>query len=210
MKIDCHTHTTPYSSCSTLSPDELLKRARNSGLDGLVLTEHEVFWSADHFCWLKQAFPELSIFWGVETDVGPLGHVVVIPPAPDAEILRINSPGRLTRYLDKNGGFAFVAHPFRFNSKFGRDIDRYNLPGVEVASFNMHEPSAVRQALEFAREHDASPLATSDAHSLPPVGKYYIELEEETGKQTELIKILNKRSWRPFAPVLEQLEGEKI
>ena len=44
MLFDIHTHTRRYSPCSILSPHDLVKKALELSLDGIVITEHEVLW----------------------------------------------------------------------------------------------------------------------------------------------------------------------
>ncbi len=43
MLIDMHVHTTRYSKFSRMSAESMAERARTVGLDGLVITEHDVF-----------------------------------------------------------------------------------------------------------------------------------------------------------------------
>src|SRR3990167_7034607 len=40
MIIDLHTNTRPASTCSIMPPEELVQRAKEIGLDGVCLTEH--------------------------------------------------------------------------------------------------------------------------------------------------------------------------
>ena len=47
MLIDLHTHTYPKSDDSFIGVDELIERAKQEGLDGICLTEHDAFWSVD-------------------------------------------------------------------------------------------------------------------------------------------------------------------
>ena len=43
MIIDLHFHTEAFSSCSRIPLLEGVKRAKEIGLDGICLTEHDVF-----------------------------------------------------------------------------------------------------------------------------------------------------------------------
>ena len=43
-KFELHAHSHPASGCSDLSPAELVERCKNAGADGLVLTNHAVWW----------------------------------------------------------------------------------------------------------------------------------------------------------------------
>ena len=47
MFIDIHLHTYRYSPCSWMSPEELIFRAEEVGLDGIVITEHNKVWRKD-------------------------------------------------------------------------------------------------------------------------------------------------------------------
>ena len=44
MYLDLHLHTTAYSPCSSMSPDELMIAAKDAGLDGVCITEHNIVW----------------------------------------------------------------------------------------------------------------------------------------------------------------------
>ncbi len=48
LLIDLHCHTWPLSTDSALAPDELIERAKEAGLDGICLTEHDYFWDREH------------------------------------------------------------------------------------------------------------------------------------------------------------------
>lgn len=43
-KFELHAHSNPASSCSELSPAELVERCKNAGAHGLVLTNHAIWW----------------------------------------------------------------------------------------------------------------------------------------------------------------------
>lgn len=43
-KFELHAHSKPASGCSDLSPAELVQRCKKAGADGLVLTNHAVWW----------------------------------------------------------------------------------------------------------------------------------------------------------------------
>jgi predicted metal-dependent phosphoesterase TrpH len=72
MLIDLHVHTPRYSSCARSAPEEMVARAQEVGLDGLVITEHHVVWPADELAALQARFPAVRLFRGVEitTDTG--------------------------------------------------------------------------------------------------------------------------------------------
>ncbi|MCY3733401.1 MAG: PHP domain-containing protein, partial [Chloroflexi bacterium] len=75
MLIDMHTHTSVYSTDSNLLPHEALARAAERGLDGVILTEHDVVWPADRAARLSEQVGIL-VLPGVEVTT-ELGHILV-------------------------------------------------------------------------------------------------------------------------------------
>ena len=43
-KFEMHAHSNPASGCSDIPPAELVERCKNAGSDGMVLTNHAVWW----------------------------------------------------------------------------------------------------------------------------------------------------------------------
>ncbi|MCH2527937.1 MAG: PHP domain-containing protein, partial [Dehalococcoidia bacterium] len=74
MIIDLHNHTYPKSDDSFISPDELIIKAKDIGLDGICLTEHDCFWTNDDIELLSSKHNFL-ILPGVELNTDA-GHVL--------------------------------------------------------------------------------------------------------------------------------------
>src|SRR5260370_17144831 len=66
MKFDLHMHTTRYSPDSVMDPIALVRRARQVGLDGVVITEHDCLWTETELEELRRAEPGLVVLAGVE------------------------------------------------------------------------------------------------------------------------------------------------
>ena len=64
MKFDLHMHTTRHSPDSVMDPLDLVRRAREIGLDGVVITEHDWLWTPEEVDELQSTAPGL---------VGPRG-----------------------------------------------------------------------------------------------------------------------------------------
>ena len=65
MKFDHHMHTTRHSPDSEIDPLLLIERAREIGLDGVVITEHDYQWEADELSELAaQGRPAPRVFRG--------------------------------------------------------------------------------------------------------------------------------------------------
>ena len=66
MKFDLHMHTTRHSPDSHMDPVALVRRARQIGLDGVVITEHDWLWTEDELRELRSVAPGLVVLAGVE------------------------------------------------------------------------------------------------------------------------------------------------
>ena len=109
MLIDMHTHTFPSSDDSFMSPDDLIEAAKEAGLDGVCLTEHDRFWDPDEVKALadKHSFLVLP---GCEVNTDA-GHVLVF--GLDSYLFGMHKPDFLRRHVDGAGGVMIAAHPYR-------------------------------------------------------------------------------------------------
>jgi predicted metal-dependent phosphoesterase TrpH len=115
MHFDLHTHTTKYSRCSTMSPDELMVSAKAQGLDGICITEHNKIWSREDAEALSKKHG-LPVFRGMEvTTTG--GDILVF--GLEEEPVGIWTPSTLKAKVNASGGVAVAAHPFRGFLAFG-------------------------------------------------------------------------------------------
>jgi len=76
MRFDHHLHTAKHSPDSIIDPWELIEHAREIGLDGVVITEHDYQWEADELAELAARAAPLRVFSGVELSTLE-GHFLV-------------------------------------------------------------------------------------------------------------------------------------
>jgi len=197
MKIDFHAHTRKYSTCSSLTVDELLKLEFEMGVEGVVLTEHERFWPESQFERLRQRHDDLVLFNGAEVCVGSLHHVLTLLPKPNLDLLSIEDPQTFLDRTRSLGGYLIAAHPFRFYDDYDRRNQSYALDGVEIASRGMYRPEEEERARGLAESWDADCFANSDAHSPMPVGAFYTEIDGHPRTETELLETLRSNRVQP-------------
>lgn len=226
MLIDCHAHSCPRSACSAMSAERLCARARERGLDALVLTEHHVQWSRAELDGLEARTPGLRLYGGVELTLTE-GYDVVVITAAALEAPWPLSLGRLRRLLaeDRDRSFVFVAHPFRYSSRQDgpiRDILAW-ADGIEMNSVNVLKAGGlcdgdglyrpcVSDLYETARrEHALAPLFNSDAHREDAVGAVatWLDASVAPADEAELARILRtaRREERQDSALLRRLLG---
>lgn len=169
MLIDMHVHTADFSSCSQLDLEQAIIRAKEIGLQGLCITDHESSGIAPKALQLARKHHFLIL---VGMEILTLQGDLLVFGIDEAPPQRIDA-GILLRELDQRRGVAVSAHPFRDNGRGMGDLfgQLPLLSGVEV--FNGRTKGDDNQrAVELARTRGMNMVGGSDAHRLDEVGKY--------------------------------------
>jgi predicted metal-dependent phosphoesterase TrpH len=109
LLVDLHAHTYPKSDDSFVSADELVDAARQSGLDGICLTEHDDFWPPKSAQELTRRHGIL-VLPGAEVNTDA-GHVLVF--GLDTYKFGMHKPTFLREEADRHGAVLVAAHPYR-------------------------------------------------------------------------------------------------
>ena len=117
MKFDHHMHTIRHSPDSEIDPLLLIERAREIGLDGLVITEHDYQWEAAELAELADRAAPLRVFSGAEISARE-GHFLVyglpsldeVPAGVDARRPARDGQASSSRHRRR--------HPFRWDQPF--------------------------------------------------------------------------------------------
>ena len=198
MKFDLHMHTRRYSPDSVIDPFELVQRAKEIGLDGIVITEHDRLWPEDELDELRAAAPGLVVLGGVEVS-GRNGDLLCYGVSDLAALRRGARWGDLCREVARQGGTTVAAHPFRWGQDFVSLLAEECplVSGLEMMSNNMDE-SLRRKAAAFHRENpDFATLGNSDAHDVAVVGICYTEFDAEIRTSADLVAAIRDRRCRP-------------
>lgn len=190
MRIDCHAHTRTYSSCSSLRPAELCSLALERGLHGIVITEHRRQWPPEDLDMLRQRFPRLAIYSGVEISTVE-GYDVVLISDLRLDLPDFPSASHLRRLFDEHDEeiFSFVAHPFRYRNMMTEDLQRILqvVEGIEMNSVNIlksgpeeldgrFEPDNRDKYLQARQKYNLLPLYNTDTHAKDSVAALANEL----------------------------------
>jgi predicted metal-dependent phosphoesterase TrpH len=109
MLIDLHNHTWPRSHDSVLEPADLVDRAREAGLDGICLTEHDAVWNEDEALRLGEE-KEFLVLPGVEISTDD-GHILAW--GVEKYVFGMHRAERLAEHVEERGGCLVIAHPYR-------------------------------------------------------------------------------------------------
>ncbi|MBC7074375.1 PHP domain-containing protein [Candidatus Parcubacteria bacterium] len=193
MKFDLHCHSF-YSKDALSSPKKLLKAAKERGLDGIAITDHDTVAGWEE---AKKSAKELGLFLilGEEIKTKRNGKIVgdVLGLFLEKEI---KSRDILTviKEIKSQGGIVIVPHPFFFPENFKDNLEKYiNLiDGIEVLNARCPFQRANKKAQEFAKKHNLAQIGSSDAHWAGNVGDAFTIAEAKNLEEFKR-KILEKK-----------------
>ena len=193
MKFDLHMHTTRHSPDSFMDPLVMVRRAREIGLDGVVITEHDWLWTEDELDELRAAGPGLVVLAGVEVSTRQ-GHFLAYGVRDPSAIPRQIGVAELCCEMHRQGGAVVAAHPFRWGQRFADVLrhDRPELDGMELRTNNM-DADCRRRAAEVFASHRLAGLGSSDAHSEDVLGVCYTAFAADIRNGCDLVRAIRER-----------------
>jgi len=191
MKFDLHVHS-EHSFDSNMPIKDVIKAAAKT-LDGIAITDHDSV--SGHMEAEKECKKRGLIFIpGMELK-SPSGDIVLlgISEIPDIETFQ-----ELEDFIKDNNGAMFLAHPFAGpvpGTPFTEMPEILKaLHGIEV--YNAFTPlEANLKAMKFAKEHNMTPVATTDAHHLDLIGKAFT-IADNIASSEDFIENLKKGNVR--------------
>lgn len=196
MHFDLHMHTTRHSPDSDMDSTAMLDRAREIGLDGLVITEHDWLWTERELEELRKRAPDLVIFSGIEVSAWE-GHFLVYGVTNPFTVARGIKVAALCDEVHRQGGVVVAAHPFRFGQRFDEIIEREkpDLDGLELMTKNMDE-TIRRKAAVMQRQLGIAGLGSSDAHHESSLGFCHTVFEVEIRTVQDLVEAIRQKQLR--------------
>ena len=189
-----HVHTSVWSTDSNVLPHDLLAHAAERGLDGVVLTEHDVVWPAQRVEVLNGT-TDLLVLTGVEVTT-ELGHVLVY--GLDELRPRISDARRLRELCDARGALMFLAHPARDPGLRVPPEAMDLFDGVEGLN-GCDGPLQNQSASSRGRSRRLPPIGGSDSHALHEIATAATEFDADIRSLDDLLAALRAKAYRPVA-----------
>jgi len=183
MALRCLAHIhTRFSFDSWLSPHKILARARRSGADVLIVTDHNTILGSAEVHRLAQGNPRFTVIAAeYKTEKGD-----VIGLFLKAEITARQS-GEVMDEIHKQGGLVLLPHPYK-----GHKLDDELLAKVDlIETFNARCSSEENaKAEELSRTLNKPGLAGCDAHCAPELQAVVNEFEAVAATEHDLRRSL--------------------
>lgn len=185
MLIDLHCHTWPLSQCSSLRPEELASLARERGLDGVCLTEHDALWDPDELAALS-ARTGFLFLPGIELTTD-CGHVLAFGlPAGSPAFASATAASSAAKDC---GALLFLAHPARDGLLRLTPASRNSFASVETqngSDTRLQNLSASGLAASFTLPG----IGGSDAHTVAEVGRAATQFDARVTGIASLLEAL--------------------
>jgi len=195
LKIDLHVHTNPLSPDSFMSAEQAIETAKEIGLDGICLTEHDRAWQSPEIHLLREKH-DFPVFRGVEVMLrGGIEMLVFGLNIDFTTLLRLSD---LRDMVIAAKGFMIYAHPFRGLPELTMsDSDaalEIALGKVDITSIDAVEGRNGRNkdmynqpALEMAARYKLKTTGGSDAHRVDEIGTCVTVFESNVTTDSELL-----------------------
>ena len=208
LNIDLHTHSF-FSGDGVSSPEELIAAARQKGLHGFALTDHN---TCDGIAYMLRKglirpdglpVDDFLVIPGVEVSTAD-GHLICLGVTlPD---MKGESAAVVCEEIHKRGGLAIPPHPYDYFRAGIRESVLKTLPvdAVEVYNAATTFQFCNRKAYEYALQHSFPMTAGSVAHHERAIGTAYTILETDdftlAGVLSQIVK-KNDRVQNPLSPL---------
>jgi predicted metal-dependent phosphoesterase TrpH len=173
MKIDMHNHS-KYSIDSISSPSDIIRIAKQRGLDGLAITDHDTFRGYKNIKKLPKDFiviPGMEIkVYNENKKVGEILAFFIQEEIKSKQVFEVIDE------IKSQDAFASIAHPFRINGSFSIIDDVKNkIDAIEVMNGRVVFSKSNATALKYAKKNKLGFTAGSDSHFLREIGHCGIE-----------------------------------
>lgn len=192
MIFDLHVHTT-LSKCSKLDMGQILSHAQSFGLDGVCITDHDTMETKKHF---KQGVQKdgLCLITGMEYTTEH-GDFLVFGPFDG--LPSGLSDTRLIETVDRLGGVAVAAHPYRKNRQIREKIFKEDYCHVAEAINGRNSDPDNRQVEKLREQFDFTEVGGSDAHSLKELGRVVTCFDQPVQSEQDLVNALKNGGCSP-------------
>jgi len=188
MKIDLHVHIHRTSRCAKEDIEPMAIAAREKGLDGIVVLDHNYQATFEECKSIK--VEGLSIFSGMEVNV--FDEDVVIISSCVMDFLpkykeKLKDLERLSKWVKDTNSLAILAHPFRRHPHISFDLTKFRPQAIEFSGRHVDKVNR-KKIFDLAKSEGMSIVAVSDAHKSSQLGGFCIDLDRRVSDEAQLIR----------------------
>lgn len=171
LRVDLHCHSRASFDCLS-RPEQILRAARERGIDRLAITDHNAI---DGALRLHELDPERIVI-GEEVKTREKVDVIGLLLR---ELIPAGTPARETcERIHEQGGVVYMPHPFDSRRAGGGKLLEVLIDMIDVVEAHNARtaPRLNRRAEQWARQRGKLIGAGSDAHTPGEIGRGYLEI----------------------------------
>jgi len=194
MKVELHCHTSRYSGCATATPAELMERMVQTGYEAVFLTEHDAVWPEWELAQLRDGWPDLRVFGGVELSLpgDPMVHLLVLGTSDPAYLALRADPAAILDKARAEGHLTVLAHPFRWAGA-AEMLEAGLLPDALEHLTGNHDAHRAGIAKTQAERLGLPIVNAGDTHGLDFLNRFWIETDRPLAKPDDIrAAVLNR------------------
>lgn len=189
MRLDMHTHSRFSPDCR-LDPRNIVRKARELGLDGVAVTDHNAVEGAREALQYAREFPGFVVIRATEVSTAQ-GHVLGY--GVTEAIPRELTPRETVERITAQGGVAVAAHPYRFWSGLGEQATL----SAEFAAYEVQNARTSKRgngrARDLAARGGKGRTGGSDSHFIDEIGGAVTIFEERLEREDDILQVLVKK-----------------
>lgn len=212
MILDPHIHST-YSSDSTASPRDIIKRAKKIGLDAIAVADHNTIKGSLVTIDEAKDFEDFVVVPAVEVSSSK-GHIVALGIKEDVE--KGLSPEDTVEKIRSLGGIAVAAHPFvSYRDGLCDSVKELDIDAIETLNSRYIFGYSNWKAKNLAERRNLPEIGSSDAHFIGAIGSCVTEFEADFSYESIIEAILSGKTSvygdrTPLPLILKEVINKKI
>jgi predicted metal-dependent phosphoesterase TrpH len=212
MILDPHIHST-YSTDSTASPRDIVKKARSIGLDAIAVADHNTIKGSMVTIEEAKDFKDFVVVPGMEISSSK-GHIVAL--GINEDVKQGLSPEDTVENIRALGGIAVAAHPFvSYREGLCDHVKDLDIDAIETLNSRYVFGYSNWRARNLALKRNIPEIGSSDAHFLEAIGSCVTELEANFSYESIIEGILSGKTnvfgdRTPLPLILKEVINKKI
>lgn len=212
MILDPHIHST-YSSDSTASPRDIVKKARSIGLDAIAVADHNTIKGSLATIEEARNYKDFVVVPAMEISSNK-GHIVALGIKEDVK--QGLSPEETVETIRELGGIAIAAHPFvSYREGLCDNVKELDIDAIETLNSRYVFGYSNWRAKNLAEKRNLPEIGSSDAHFLGAIGSCVTELDANFTYESIIEVILSGKTnvfgdRTPLPLILKEVINKKI
>lgn len=212
MILDPHIHST-YSSDSTASPRDIVKKAKSIGLDAIAVADHNTIKGALATVEEAKKIDNFVVIPAMEISSNK-GHIVALGIKEDVK--KGLSPEETVKKIRELGGIAIAAHPFvSYREGLCDHVKELDIDAIETLNSRYVFGYSNWRAKNLAEKRNIPEIGASDAHFLGAIGSCVTELDADLSSESIIEGILSGKTnvfgdRTPLPLILKEVINKKI